>query len=254
MRQIFGDIGWEKKAMVFFSGVLILAIIGPFGTYEDLTFWERLVFWTAIFTGVGFFAHVMMTLCLDTQYLGKLNRLVRLAIGAAVAAIPGAAIVVFVNLVFRPQGISADTLPYVWFQVAIISYLIGVVEYIDWGLRTDKPAELTVTRLHDRLPPEIGDDIVSMSMQDHYVEVTTTEGNHLCLLRMSDAIAELEGLPGQRVHRSHWVASRHMRSLSKQNTRKSVVLSDGRDLPVSDTYLADLTALLDEKQFELASD
>ncbi len=245
MRQIFGEIGWEKKALVFFSAVTILAVLGPFGTYEDLSFWERLVFWVMIFTGVGFFAHVLMVLCLSTTYLGVLNRFVRLAIGAAVAAVPGAAIVVFVNMVFRPPGVGADSLPYIWFQVAILSYLIGVIEYIDWGLGAPKPAKIVTTRLHNRLPPDVGRNIISLSMQDHYVEVTTTEGKHLCLMRMSDAINELSGLAGLRVHRSHWVAKDHLVGLTRSGTRNLVVLSDGRELAVSDTHREELSDILE---------
>lgn len=244
MRQIFGDIGWEKKAAVFFVSVLLLAIIGPFATYEDMPFLNRLVFWFITFAGVGFFMHVMMKLALSTKYLRGQSRFLRLAIGAAFGALPGAAVVVFVNGVFRPGDIRPETLPSIWMQVTAIGYLVGLVEYIDWRETITHIPGLARTQFHKRLPAEIGDDIISLSMQDHYVEVTTTRDKQLVLIRLSDAIDELDGLDGLRIHRSHWVARRHLTGMERLKTKATAQLSDGRTLPVSASYLDNVTAEL----------
>ena len=79
-------------------------------------------------------------------------------------------------------------------------------------------------------------EIISLSMKDHYVEVTTVTGAELLLLRFSDALGELGGLEGVRLHRSHWASAAHIASVKRQGNRRWGVLSDGRELPVSATY------------------
>jgi len=71
-------------------------------------------------------------------------------------------------------------------------------------------------------------------MQDHYAEVTTTKGTSLTLIRLSDAIELLEGWPGARIHRSHWIAKRFVK---RNGRRVAVRLSNGKHLPIGNTYL-----------------
>ena len=237
MRQIFGDVGWEMKALVFFLATAIFVLIGPFGTYEDLTLSERIVFWFVVVGGVGFFMHVAMTIALRAPRLRGWPRWACVVLGSAVAALPGAAVVEFVNEVFRPSGMSLQTLVRLWFQVTVIGSVIGIVEYIDWrGTPADQPAPV-LTRFHKRLPSELGHDIISISMEDHYARITTTLGQHMLLMRLSDVMAELGDGGGLQVHRSHWVALPHLRDVEKSGTRHFARLSDGRSLPVSATYL-----------------
>lgn len=237
MRQFFEGIRnplvWERKAILFFAVTLLMTITGPFGTYEDLTFWARLVFWLIIMAGVGFFMHVAVMIALSAKWLRPIGYVPRIALAAAAAGLPGAAFVIFVNMVFRPPTIDPASLPMIWFQVTLIGLPICLVEYP----RPQKQMETTAPiRLVARLPDDLGDDIVSLSMQDHYVEVTTTRGKTLILMRMADAVDELDTIPGQRVHRSHWVAQAHLAGTAKSGHRRFVLLKDGRKLPLSDTY------------------
>lgn len=237
MREIFDQfrrpVEWERKALVFALGTLVLTVTGPFGTYEDLGFWERLVLWTTIMTGVGFFMHVAILIALTSKLLAPLPRVIRIVIGLIMAGLPGAAVVIFATQVFRLPVIQPSSLPMIWMQVTLIGLPLGLYEY---ALRPDTRHPPVPIRLLARLPPAIGSDIVSLSMQDHYVEVTTTQGKALILMRMSDAITELDGLRGQRIHRSHWVALAHVQAMRKNGYRRFVELKDGRKLPLSDTY------------------
>ncbi len=247
MRQIFGDVRWEVKAAVFFSLVVIFTVVGPFGSYESMHLAERFTYWTAVMTGIGFFMHVFMTMALRAPSLGHLPGVAKITIGAAIAAIPGAAIVEFANEVFRPTGVHLSVLLRTWLQVTLVGLIVGIVEYLDWRPQATQIRDI-ITPMHKRLSPEIGTDIISMSMQDHYVEVTTTQGKQLILMRFADALEEVHDLPGQRVHRSHWVALAHLGTLSKKGNKSSVTLSDQRELPVSGTYLSTLQAHLSQPQ------
>ena len=61
-------------------------------------------------------------------------------------------------------------------------------------------------RLLERLPQEICGNLLRISVHDHYVEVATDRGTARLLMRLSDAIGEVDSVDGLRVHRSHWVA------------------------------------------------
>lgn len=244
MRQIFGDISWEKKALVFFVALAVLTFLGPFGSYESMDFPTRFVYWSALMIGVGFFMHVSMTTALSTPYLGKLPQFVRIGVGSVVAGLPGAAVVIFVNEVFWPVTITLTRIGSIWMQVALVGYVIGVVEYMQWGPTKNVEEKPKTTDFHKRLSASEKAEIISFSMQDHYVAVTTSEGSEMVLIRMSDAIKEVSAIAGARIHRSHWIAKSHLHNIEKDKARHLAVLSDGRKLPISNTYLDQAKALL----------
>ena len=77
------------------------------------------------------------------------------------------------------------------------------------GFADGPPAETPAPsgRFFDRLPDDLGRDIIYLTASAHYVDVITAAGSTSILLRFSDAVAELGDI-GIRVHRSHWVAFR----------------------------------------------
>lgn len=94
-----------------------------------------------------------------------------------------------------------------------------------------------------RLPAALGRDVLYLKMSDHYVEVFTTAGHAVILMRFGDAVAEL-GRSGIRVHRSYWVANGHLERLVRRGRRRFVRVTGGHDVPVSRTYLAAIEAVL----------
>jgi DNA-binding LytR/AlgR family response regulator len=52
-------------------------------------------------------------------------------------------------------------------------------------------------------------------------------------MRLSDAIAELEGLEGAQTHRSWWVAREAVESARRDGDRVTLVLKSGAEAPVS---------------------
>jgi DNA-binding LytR/AlgR family response regulator len=55
----------------------------------------------------------------------------------------------------------------------------------------------------------------------------------LILLRLSDAIAELEGIEGAQIHRSWWVARHAVVGMKKAGHGITLVLKGGVEAPVS---------------------
>lgn len=108
--------------------------------------------------------------------------------------------------------------------------------------KTDIPAGL---RFLNRLPPEIGTELICLAMEDHYVRTYTAQGNTLVLMRMADAIEELSDYAGMQIHRSWWVSYAAIQKISKDKRRYFVHLSNDMKAPVSQTYVEKLR----EKEF-----
>lgn len=94
--------------------------------------------------------------------------------------------------------------------------------------------------LLSRLPRRIGTDIIAVSADLHYLRVYTSAGEALILMSFGRAVEALGVIPGQRIHRSHWVALAHVLSLDSDGDRVFCRLKTGLELPVSRTYRARL--------------
>ena len=80
--------------------------------------------------------------------------------------------------------------------------------------------------------------LLSLSAQDHYVEITTEKGRHLNRMSMKDAISLVPKNSGIRVHRSHWVSFNAILSLEKSAERYFIFLRNGTKIPVAKAKVA----------------
>ncbi len=83
-----------------------------------------------------------------------------------------------------------------------------------------------------RLPRAIGDDLVVVSSDMHYLHVHTTRGQCMLLGTLKEVAEEL-GEAGMRVHRSHWVSRDHVEKLVRDGQSLFCQLSTGSRVPVS---------------------
>lgn len=226
-------------ALVGIVGALV-GLAGPFGTGEALPLAPRLAYWVAIASATFAVGSGLVAL------LPRLPPLVRLPAPAArivagLAAGPAiAAAVTLVNAVVFPD------LPLGWGDAVRLAVECGLIAGgvtaaigIAGGAPASAPAPGGPAILR-RLPLERRGQLVRLAMQDHYVEVHTERGMHLVLMRLSDAIDEVEGVPGLRVHRSHWVALEAIAAARREEGRVTLVLRDGATVPVSRSHLAAL--------------
>lgn len=92
-------------------------------------------------------------------------------------------------------------------------------------------------RFLDRLPPRLrGAEIRAVEAEDHYLRLHTSKGEDLILMRLSDAVAELEGIEGAQTHRSWWVAKDAVESARRGDGRAILTLRGGIEAPVSRAY------------------
>jgi hypothetical protein len=86
------------------------------------------------------------------------------------------------------------------------------------------------------LPPRLGNDLVALQAEDHYVRIHTTLGNGLVRYRFSDALLELTTVDGLRVHRSFWVCKRHITKIERVERGWSLMMYGDVVVPVSHAY------------------
>ena len=89
----------------------------------------------------------------------------------------------------------------------------------------------------NRLRAKADDDIVYLHVSGHYIEVTTTSGSKVILMRLADAVTEL-GNRGMQVHRSYWVGYSHMTEVVRRDHQTLLSLTNGQEVPVSRTFLS----------------
>lgn len=107
--------------------------------------------------------------------------------------------------------------------------------------------------LLSRLPRHIGTDIVAISAELHYLRVRTRTGEALILMSFGRAVEALGVIPGERIHRSHWIALAHIAVLESDGDRVICRLDTGLELPVSRTYRARLRAALASRDHQRIS-
>jgi hypothetical protein len=95
-------------------------------------------------------------------------------------------------------------------------------------------AATSTVQFAERLPMKLkGATIYAVSAEDHYLRLHTSKGSDLILMRLSDAIAELEGLEGAQTHRSWWVARDAVESARRDGDKVVLTLKGGAEAPVS---------------------
>lgn len=87
-----------------------------------------------------------------------------------------------------------------------------------------------------RLPEHMGRNVLALEAEEHYLKVHTDRGSTLILYRFADALEEMQGRDGLRVHRSFWVQRAAISSIRQRGKAYELLLSNGLQVPVSLTY------------------
>jgi LytTr DNA-binding domain len=148
-----------------------------------------------------------------------------------------------------------DRLPLIYGNVLLISLLTYGIFHAVFGRSVAKPprdessgsdvipAQVeTPSAFSARLPIGFG-PLIALSNEDHYVRAHTAASSVLILIRLRDAIAELDpALDGMQVHRSWWVARGAVTGHVTEARAVRLLLSNGVEVPVSRDRIAALKA------------
>jgi hypothetical protein len=134
-----------------------------------------------------------------------------------------------------------DVLPASLATTAVLTILAFLVQRRAAVETHDAPRGAPPPRFLARLPAKLaGADLWAIEAEDHYLRLHTSRGDDLILMRLADALVELEGIEGARTHRSWWVARHALVSAERAEGRATLTLTGGLRAPVSRAYVKPL--------------
>lgn len=232
---------------------LMTALIGPFGTYEGQPFSTRFLYWSSLIFGALLPAFAIQRFMF--RYLKGPVVVVDMISAIIIGLVIGTGIWAFnvwvmefplrngsayalhllVTLLICCVPVAIRASLKVTPDVAAPDPVPDPVHVPDPALTPPPAPEVTpqVSAFMRRLEPEDRGRLMSVSADNHQLEVWTDRGQTRLWLRFRDALHELNDLPGVRIHRSHWVAYEAIKSVETNGRRIEVTLQCGRVLPVS---------------------
>ena len=253
---------------VLVASVLTFTILGPLGIDDGFRPMQRLAFAASCGAICWPLAHALSSAVLFLMRSRPPVQIVLAStLGALFASIPCSAVVYTIYGLLQPQSAADVSLLDLYRKVAVLVLMCTcMVQYVacqraklrrvtetgdvsrghDGGtgalpLTTAQPPAAPQSWFFDRLPDMLGRDVVYLNVCGHYINVVTTAGSCLVLMRFADAMAALGDL-GLQVHRSYWVAHRHITGILRRDERTLVRVTGPHELPVSRTHLAAVRA------------
>ena len=262
---------WIRRALLELWAILMLAgvvgFLGPFGTYLDGDFPSRVGRWWALLMGAYILVRPIM---IFWRWIAQATGLPRGSLvfwGVLLSSFPMALLWQSMGREeMRLLGGYSGILPFTllcslavmavawWARRAddhlLRNYDAGATNH--WSGHpgaTPKPEDQkpepasppgpppialsSRPRLYARLSPGFGGDVLALESEDHYVRVHGPRQSELLLMRLRDAIAEMDGHPGEQTHRSWWVAREAVSESVGTGRNREIVLVNGTRSPVA---------------------
>ncbi len=221
-----------------------MALAGAFGTGET-PLAGRLFYWITV-TLIGGTAGIVAAVLVERGGWFDDRPALQGAAIAIVLTIPLTLIIWAVSTAFFRRAFELEVLPYFLGPVFVVTCVITALNYFTQRAPAEThaaPVGAAPPRFLERLPAKLrGADIHAVEAQDHYLRLHTSKGQDLILMRLSDAVAELEGLEGAQVHRSWWVARAAVADARRGDGKATLTLVGGVQVPVSRAYARALRA------------
>jgi hypothetical protein len=226
--------GWLRGLVITLAAAIFLAFGGAFGS-NTATLPVRLVYWLGLMI-VGWIWGGFVSRAFFRRARETWNIWLRILISALTISIPFSAVVAAVGVYGMGGHYALTDIPELVAKVAAISaVMIGLNVMAERQGVTS--AGTQPAKFLERLPLKLrGAEVWAVEAEDHYLRLHTSKGQDLILMRLSDAIAELEGIEGAQVHRSWWVARDAITDAVRGDGRATLTLQDGAEVPVSRTY------------------
>jgi hypothetical protein len=219
---------------------VLLAISGAFGT-DEIPLWVRLAYWVPIML-IGSTIGMLITTRLVTLARWAGSPIAAWAFIVVMVSLPMCLFVVLGNHLAFGTRLSVAAIAAVAPSVLLISGLMTAISLaliqIPRETHAAPPSQPAgEPRFFARFPPHLkGARIFAVEADDHYLKVHTSRGTEMILMRLADAVSELEGVEGAQVHRSWWVARDAVEGAQREDGRATLTLPGGLEAPVSRTY------------------
>ncbi|HEX7758391.1 MAG TPA: LytTR family DNA-binding domain-containing protein [Caulobacteraceae bacterium] len=223
---------------------VVLTAAGAFGT-SGLQIAPRFLYWLALMVigasfGVAVTRYVIPDHWFHTQPWGRPWLLVVPI--ALLTALPMSVVVAVAEALVTRHPFRWAHIGEVFPTTLVISLAITTLGFI---IRRRAPVSTHAApagapppKFLSRLPGKlVGAELWAVEAQDHYLRLHTSQGQDLILMRLSDAVAELEGIEGAQTHRSWWVAKAAVTQTERADGRATLTLKDGAQVPVSRGFM-----------------
>lgn len=228
---------WMRGLAVTLTAGLFLALSGAFGT-DEAAIGPRLAYWLVLMgAGYAWGAFVSSHFFRNGRRRTG-NTWLDVALASLLMSIPFTVVVWAATRVFLGSQIPFRAAPLMFGSVLLVSVALTTLNI----LIETRRAALTLAdpappKFLERLPLKLrGAEIWAVEAEDHYLRLHTSKGQDLILLRLADAVDELQGIEGAQVHRSWWVARDAIVDAKRGDGRATLTLKDGAEVPVSRTY------------------
>lgn len=228
---------WRGIAVAGIAG-LFMAAIGAFGTDQapPLT---RYGYWIGLSVGGSFVGHALSHVLRRYGIMDDRPWIWGPLI-VVIISIPFTLVVWLVSSLLFQGALHPNALPHYFAPVLIVTAAMTALVVLVHRRRAithAAPAGADPPRFLERLPLKLrGAEVWAVEAEDHYLRLHTSKGQDLILMRLSDAIAELEGIEGSQTHRSWWVARDAVTDAQRGDGRAVLTLKDGAKVPVSRAY------------------
>lgn len=235
----------------------VIGFLGPFGTYLDGPFVERVEQWWLLLMG----AYMLIRPCVALLgWVAAQTELpLRTTVFGGVVALSAPLAFIWRSVgqnAYRELNGYAELVPFsllcaltvlsiAWWaanldsQLTVQSQTNTTKKQPDEPFGTAGPPEPKRDpaperpKLYSRLSVGFAGPIVALQSEDHYVRVHGPRGSELVLMRLRESIAEMGGEPGEQVHRSWWIARAGISRVERSGRSWSVHLINGEIAPVS---------------------
>lgn len=226
--------GWVRGLALAAGVGLFLAFSGAFGTGEAPAA-RRYPYWLGLLLIGALWGPFVSRLFFRPGQPQKGAWLRVLAVALVLAAtLTG--LVALATAVVLGEQMPLARLPWLFSAVAAISGAMTALNVLISSQRAPV-APPAPPKFLDRLPLKLrGAEVWAVEAEDHYLRLHTSKGQDLILMRLSDAVDELQGVEGAQVHRSWWVARQAIADARRGDGRATLMLKDGSEVPVSRTY------------------
>lgn len=229
-----------QAIVVTVAATLVLTLTGAFGTHAE-PLQERLIYWLIVMTVGSLWGELCQRLLTRRVALDGRPWLQTVALTAIISGPMCLFVWATTGLYFHGLLYPASVLPLVVVPVVTITAAVSALSvFLDRATPIQTHASTDAerpARFIERMPLRLrAARLIAVEAEDHYLRVHTDQGSDLILMRLSDALDELEGLEGAQTHRSWWVARDAVRDAVRGDGRATLTLDGGLTAPVSRRY------------------
>lgn len=217
---------------------LVVAISGPFGTFVTRSFLWRLAYWGGLIA-VAIVLAMALRVIFRAWFKNRSEVLEDFSVAASLSVIFGSGVVLLNrSLAQSDADMVMDVTGTIAVTFAISVSIIFLRRWMQGPLYAMRPAR---DRLLDRINAPAGVRLARVSSDNHHIRITTDDGEEFrILMRLRDALAEIDVEPGVSIHRSHWLALYQIAAVENHDGREVVLMLCGDAVPIGPKYRSNL--------------